>query len=192
MFAPYAELLQHIVQKSCPNIDAAKYPVAPTFSPLLWLIVNHNYSLSTLIYCVNHTPALTNYTLLKPLLFVFCPIIIHAIWQLPADDARFDLRWRIIKANFSRYFEANIERSTSKAQKREKGIWQRRYWEHLIRDERDLNQHIDYVHANPVKHGHVTNAKDWPYSSFHRYVQEGVLPVDWMGSMDDAKMPLGE
>ena len=113
-------------------------------------------------------------------------------WQLPADDARFDLRWRIIKANFSRYFEANIERSTSKAQKREKGIWQRRYWEHLIRDERDLNQHIDYVHANPVKHGHVTNAKDWPYSSFHRYVQEGVLPVDWMGSMDDAKMPLGE
>ena len=120
------------------------------------------------------------------------PNHIHAIWQLPADDARFDLRWRIIKANFSRYFEANIERSTSKAQKREKGIWQRRYWEHLIRDERDLNQHIDYVHANPVKHGHVTNAKDWPYSSFHRYVQEGVLPVDWMGSMDDAKMPLGE
>ena len=128
----------------------------------------------------------------KTIAICILPNHIHAIWQLPADDARFDLRWRIIKANFSRYFEANIERSTSKAQKREKGIWQRRYWEHLIRDERDLNQHIDYVHANPVKHGHVTNAKDWPYSSFHRYVQEGVLPVDWMGSMDDAKIPLGE
>ena len=66
MFAHYAQLLQHIIQKSCPNIDAAKYPVAPIFSPLLWLIVNQNYSPSTLIYCAKHMPALTNYILSKP------------------------------------------------------------------------------------------------------------------------------
>lgn len=192
MFAPYAQLLQHIVQKSCPNIDAAKYPVAPTFSPLLWLIVNQNYSLSTLIYCVNHTPALTNYTLLKPLLFVFCPII-----YTPSGNYRRMMRDLICVGVLSRRISPVILRQISSAVpaklKNEKKVFrQRRYWEHLIRDERDLNQHIDYVHANPVKHGHVTNAKDWPYSSFHRYVQEGVLPVDWMGSMDDAKMPLGE
>ena len=116
----------------------------------------------------------------KTIAICILPDHIHAIWQLPPDDARFDLRWRIIKANFSRHFEVSAERSTSKIHKREKGIWQRRYWEHLIRDERDLNRHIDYIHANPAKHGHVSQIRDWPYSSFHRFVQEGVLAEDWM------------
>ena len=125
----------------------------------------------------------------KTIAICILPDHIHAIWQLPADDARFDLRWRIIKANFSRHFEVSAERSTSKIHKREKGIWQRRYWEHLIRDERDLNRHIDYIHANPTKHGHVTWIKDWSYSSLHRYVQEGVLSEDWMGQADNATIP---
>jgi putative transposase len=72
-------------------------------------------------------------------------------------------------------------RSASKARRREKGIWQRRFWEHQIRDEADLNRHIDYIHHNPVKHGLVERVVDWPYSSFHRYVRSGVLPEDWAG-----------
>ena len=128
----------------------------------------------------------------KTIAICVLPDHLHAIWQLPPDDARFDLRWRIIKANFSRYLEANTERSASKIHKREKGIWQRRYWEHQIRDEHDLNPHIDYIHANPIKHGYVTQIKDWPYSSFHRYVRQGVLPIDWMGQIDNTHVGFGE
>jgi putative transposase len=63
----------------------------------------------------------------------------------------------------------------------ERGIWQRRYWEHLIRDEADHVRHIDYIHINPVKHGLAPRAADWPHSSFHRFVQAGMLPGDWAG-----------
>ena len=72
--------------------------------------------------------------------------------------------------------------------KTERGIWQRRYWEHLIRDERDLHNHIDYIHINPVKHSLVTRVADWPHSSFHRFVREGVLPADWSGESTDRVM----
>jgi len=64
----------------------------------------------------------------------------------------------------------------------ERGIWQRRYWEHLIRDERDFRAHVDYVHINPVKHGLVNTVREWPYSTFHRDVKRGIYPVDWAGS----------
>lgn len=64
----------------------------------------------------------------------------------------------------------------------ETGVWQRRYWEHLIRDEDDLRRHVDYIHINPVKHGYVKRVGDWPWSTFHRYVQRGLLPADWAGS----------
>jgi putative transposase len=76
---------------------------------------------------------------------------------------------------------ASTTRSQSKENKREKGIWQRRFWEHQIRDELDLQRHVDYIHYNPVKHGLVKQVKDWPYSSFHRYVEAGDLPADWAG-----------
>jgi len=76
--------------------------------------------------------------------------------------------------------------------KREKGIWQRRYWEHAIRDEADLERHIDYIHFNPVKHGHVTRVVDWPHSSFHRFVQRGELAIDWGGDMKDIQGAFGE
>ncbi|MDE1715899.1 transposase, partial [Chromobacterium amazonense] len=69
----------------------------------------------------------------------------------------------------------------SRERKRERGIWQRRYWEHQIRDEADLQAHVDYIHYNPVKHGHVERVLEWPYSSFHRYVRLGWLPEDWAG-----------
>ncbi len=69
-----------------------------------------------------------------------------------------------------------------------RGIWQRHYWEHLIRDERDYRRHMDYIHINPLKHGHVSRVADWPYSTFHRYVASGIYPPDWCGSVDG---PLG-
>jgi putative transposase len=97
----------------------------------------------------------------------------------------------LIKAGFSRGLDA-VPRSASKARKREKGIWQRRYWEHAIRDDADLERHVDYLHYNPVKHGHVTRIVDWPYSSFHRYVERGQLAADWGGDIKDIQGAFGE
>jgi putative transposase len=119
------------------------------------------------------------------------PDHVHAIWALPENDTDFSTRWSLIKSGFSRGLEAQ-PRSVSKVAKREKGIWQRRYWEHAIRDEADLERHIDYVHFNPVKHGHVTRVADWRHSSFHRNVQRGVLAADWGGDLKDIPGSFGE
>ncbi|MGY4433518.1 REP element-mobilizing transposase RayT [Bradyrhizobium sp. F1.13.1] len=97
----------------------------------------------------------------------------------------------MIKGGFSRRLEAG-ERSISKSRKREKGIWQRRFWEHSIRDDADLERHVDYIHFNPVKHGLVTRVRDWSFSSFHRYVDQGTLPVDGGGDMRDVAGQFGE
>ncbi len=112
------------------------------------------------------------------------PDHLHAIWSLPRGDSDFARRWALIKSGFSRGLPT-ASRSPSKAHKREKGIWQRRYWEHVIRDDFDLALHVDYIHFNPVKHGLVTCVCDWPYSSFHRYVKRGDLPTDWGGDVRD-------
>ena len=114
---------------------------------------------------------------------VVLPDHLHAIWTLAPDDSDFALRWRLIKTIFSRGLPRNERRSTSRQAKHERGIWQRRYWEHLIRNEADFSRHVDYIHMNPVKHGLVKRVADWPHSSFHRYVKAGVLPVDWGGDM---------
>ena len=119
------------------------------------------------------------------------PDHIHAIWELPDGDADFSARWSLIKSGFSRGLEER-PRSPSKIVRREKGIWQRRYWEHVIRDEADLARHIDYVHFNPVKHGHVTRVADWRPSSFHRYVEQGLLPKDWGGDIQEITGAFGE
>jgi putative transposase len=76
---------------------------------------------------------------------------------------------------------ATEQRSKSRVSKGERGIWQRRYWEHLIRDEDDYAHHVDYIHYNPVKHGYVERAADWPYSSIHRFIKRGVVSLDWGG-----------
>nr|WP_283816379.1 transposase [Bradyrhizobium liaoningense] len=112
------------------------------------------------------------------------PDHLHAIWALPEDDPDFSSRWNLIKGGFSRGLETGAC-SASKLRKREKGIWQRRYWEHAIRDDADLERHVDYIHFNPVKHGLVTRVRDWSLSSFHRYVGQGTLPADWGGDMRD-------
>jgi putative transposase len=121
--------------------------------------------------------------LLKRLICIL-PDHIHAVWDLPEHDPDFAIRWNLIKGGFSRGLEAQ-PRSQSKLLKREKGIWQRRYWEHAISDDADLERHIAYTHFNPVKHGHVTRAADWPHSSFHRFVERGLLPLDWGGDMKE-------
>ncbi len=120
------------------------------------------------------------------------PDHLHAIWSLPPGDASFPLRWSLIKSGFSRGLAASMERSASKIAKREKGLWQRRYWEHAIRDDADLARHVDYIHFNPVKHKHVSRVHDWPYSSFRHYVARGLLPPDWGGDVADITGAFGE
>jgi putative transposase len=110
---------------------------------------------------------------------VVLPDHIHAVWTLPEGDAGYPMRWQLIKAYFSRGLPKNERISASRNRKGERGIWQRRYWEHLIRDETDYQNHLDYIHFNPVKHGYVDTCNDWLYSSFHRYVRTGALPPDW-------------
>lgn len=120
------------------------------------------------------------------------PDHVHAIWTLPEDDADFAIRWSLIKSRFTRGLPAPAARSLSKIAKRDKGIWQRRYWEHAIRNQSDLDRHIDYVHFNPVKHGLVSRVCEWPYSSFHRYVERNQLPQDWGGDLADLPGTFGE
>ena len=109
-----------------------------------------------------------------------------SIWRLPEDDD-YPLRWRLIKSHFSRSIEKGERVSDSRLRKKERGLWQRRYWEHQIRDDRDFQRHVDYIHHNPVKHGLVANVKEWPYSSFHRWVQLGVYSEDWTVAPDLSK-----
>ncbi len=116
---------------------------------------------------------------------VILPDHLHAIWTLPHNDRDYSLRWRLIKTTFSRKQPHVEERSASRISKGERGIWQRRYWEHLIRDERDYAAHVDYVHINPVKHKHSSRVIDWPHSSFHRFVRDGLLPSDWAGDVNE-------
>jgi putative transposase len=99
---------------------------------------------------------------------VILPDHIHAIWTLPSHDRDYPARWRSIKMRCTKSLPATEPRDAVRTLRGERGIWQRRYWEHFIRDERDLNAHIDYCWHNPVKHGHVEKAEDWPFSSFHR------------------------
>jgi putative transposase len=120
------------------------------------------------------------------------PDHMHAIWSLPEGDSDFSLRWSLIKSAFTRGLKLETDRTPSKIAKRERGLWQRRYWEHAIRDDRDLAHHVDYIHFNPVKHGYVSRVVDWPHSSFHRYVANGTLPSDWGGDMRDIAGQFGE
>lgn len=111
--------------------------------------------------------------------WVVLPDHLHAIWTLPADDADFSTRWVLIKAGFSRGMITDENIRASRMRKGERGLWQRRFWEHQIRDENDLARHVDYVHINPVKHGHAGKASQWPWSSIHRYIRRGILTPDW-------------
>ena len=123
---------------------------------------------------------------------VILPDHIHAVWTMPDGDADFATRWRLIKSTFSRNLLAGEPISASRANKRERGIWQRRYWEHTIRDQNDFARHIDYIHINPLKHGLVARLSEREASSFHRYEKLGVYPMDWAGDMSWDDTSFGE
>ena len=123
---------------------------------------------------------------------VVLPEHLHAIWRLPPGEADYPTRWSLIKAGFSRRLERDESIRASRAAKRERGIWQRRYWEHQIRDESDLERHVDYIHFNPVKHGWVSRPVDWAYSTLHRYIASGLVPEDWGGGEENDRRGYGE
>ena len=114
---------------------------------------------------------------------VLLPDHLHAIWRLPPGDDDYSTRWRLVKKEFTVAWRASGGGESpvcdSKQRRGERGLWQRRFWEHTLRDERDFDRHLDYIHFNPVKHGLARCARDWPWSSFHRWVRAGVLPEDW-------------
>jgi len=122
---------------------------------------------------------------------VLLPDHIHCIWKLPSKDPDFSIRWSIIKRSFSKMWLASGGKeawiSKSRKQHREAGIWQRRFWEHAIRDQEDFARHVNYIHFNPVKHGYVKCPHQWPYSSFFRWVDDGYFKVDWQCRCNEAK-----
>jgi putative transposase len=110
---------------------------------------------------------------------VVLPDHVHTVWHLPQDDTDYSTRWRVIKHFFSVGTDSGGDIAPSLSGKREKGIWQRRFWEHALRDEEDWRRHVDYVHFNAVRHGYVKRPADWPYGSFRRAVQRGWYTPDW-------------
>jgi putative transposase len=139
------------------------------------LLVRHVESLRTAVRTVRTTHPFHIHG------WVVLPDHLHCVIELPDGDSDFALRWRLIKLIFSRSLPLEEQRSVLNRSRRERGIWQRRYWEHLIRDEADMRAHLDYLHFNPVKHGLVGRVADWPYSTFHRLVGRGIYPSDWGG-----------
>ena len=113
----------------------------------------------------------------------------HAVWTLPPGDSAYTRRIRLIKARFTRHLSRAGVRM-SKDARGEYQLWQKRFWEHTIRDDRDFEAHVNYVHINPVKHGYVKHAVDWPHSTLHRYIRDGVLPGAW--ACDDVAGEFGE
>jgi putative transposase len=124
---------------------------------------------------------------------VLLPDHLHTLWTLPPGDDAYSLRWRWIKREFTRGWlalgGAEQVRSTARVTERRRGVWQRRFWEHTIRNEHDLEAHFDYVHYNPVKHGLVRRARHWPWSSFHRWVRAGEYSIDWAAGLPDQPLP---
>ena len=112
---------------------------------------------------------------------VVLPDHLHCLWSLPPGDNDNATRWRQIKAAFSRSIASDGIRNLSRERRRERDIWQRRFWERWIGNQADFAAHVDYIHRNPAKHGHVEHVRDWPFSSFHRYVRDGLLAPDWGG-----------
>ena len=117
--------------------------------------------------------------------WVLLPDHLHCIWTLPEGDADFSTRWRLIKREVTvaigaQYFRVDFQ-TVRRSQKQQGTIWQHRFWEHLIRDDGDFAAHMDYLHFNPVKHGLVKTANEWPWSSFHRLVKDDVYPLNWGG-----------
>lgn len=121
---------------------------------------------------------------------VLLPDHLHCLWTQPEGDDNFSSRWMSIKREFTRHCAPQYKALVSPARrtKREQAVWQRRFWEHCIRDDADFQRHCDYIHWNPVKHGYAKTPATWPYSTFQRFVERGVHPPDWCGAPDDMEL----
>ncbi len=132
--------------------------------------------------------AFRNITATRPFTIVASVILpdhMHFIWTLPPGDNDYPTRWRLIKSHFTRNSPLRrASENASRERKAELDVWQRRYWEHMIRDENDLARHIEYIHYNPVKHGLAKSPAEWPHSSFSKYVKEGIYSEDWGRNID--------
>lgn len=131
--------------------------------------------------------------LLKPFeidAWVLLPDHLHCIWTLPEGDADYSKRWGLIKSRFTKKvgWAMPTNQSPSRLKHREGVVWQRRFWEHQIRDEEDFEAHCNYIHYNPVKHGYVSAPGDWHYSTFHKFLKEGAYSEDW-GSCTPLTLP---
>ncbi|MES2534807.1 MAG: transposase [Pseudomonadota bacterium] len=122
--------------------------------------------------------------------WVVLPDHMHCVWTLPLGDTDYSARWKAIKIAFAKSLPKTERLSAVRTRRGERGIWQRRFWKHTIRDERDYAAHVDYVHVNPFKHELVTQVAEWPYSSFHRLVKAGIYPNNWAAAIDN--LPAGE
>ena len=124
---------------------------------------------------------------------VLLPDHLHSVWNLPAGDADFSSRWGDVKTAFTKKYLSNggeeIPISKSRRAKGERGIWQRRFWEHFVRNDDDLKRCVDYIHGNPLKHGYVSTVKDWRWSSFQRFVQAGEYSENWGTNIEIAFDP---
>ena len=124
--------------------------------------------------------------------WVVLPDHMHCIWTLPEGDANYSNRWfaikRFVSSGAGQALHDSSLLTASRRKHRESTIWQRRFWEHQIQDEKDFERHMDYIHFNPVKHRYVQQVREWPHSTFHRYVRQGVYPDDWGGTSDIAEM----
>jgi putative transposase len=124
---------------------------------------------------------------------VLLPDHLHTIWTLPPHDPDFSTRWSYLKRDFTKAWlvRGGPEQPTSRSRRRNRrrGVWQRRFWEHVIRDEADFIRHCDYIHYNPVRHGLVRCPHAWRYSSFHRFVRRGIYEPDWACACVPAATP---
>ena len=113
----------------------------------------------------------------KIIAFCILPEHLHCIWYLPTNDKDYSMRWSLIKKIFTRTYLVGggieLPQSISRQNHRHRGVWHKRFWEHQIRDDRDLQNHINYIHYNPVKHDLVKNVKHWPWSTYHKYISSG-------------------
>jgi putative transposase len=125
--------------------------------------------------------------------YCLLPDHIHCIWTLPAGDSDYPIRWKLIKCKFSRLYQdiygPRPSLNRSKIKRGEVAIWQRRFWEHTIKDDNDLYNHINYIHFNPIKHGFVDNPHNWEWSSYIKYELEGYYPDPWheFSKIDDKR-----
>jgi len=124
--------------------------------------------------------------------FVILPEHLHCIWELPDGDTDYSKRWGMIKRSFTRHWRQRVSPnkaiSDSRKKKREAGIWQRRFWEHAIRDDKDYENHLNYIHYNPIKHGLVRCAHEWDYSTFQQWRDKGYYPSDWCCQCEGRRM----